>query len=114
MMYPFEVPYREIVADLDSYVDIIFADLASSFLLFPRGKGFLEYESFQKAYEVLKHATGGFSTFEAAQVLEAIKENVLTFVVLQTSARESPVGFIPGMPTVGALGESCYNGEQRF
>jgi len=52
--YPFEVPYPEIEVDVDTFIDAISSTLQSSFLLLPRGPGFVAYLDFQQAYEVLK------------------------------------------------------------
>lgn len=88
--YPFEVPYTEIVTNLEQFVEAIFNDLQSSFLLLPRGANFLSYEKFVAAYEVLKRHTSGFVSFDTAILLAAIKENALALVVLR-----SILGFTP-------------------
>jgi hypothetical protein len=88
--YPFEVPYTEIVAKLASFIETIFGDLQSSFLLVPRGPNFISYTKFQLAYEGLKRHTSGFSKFERTNVLDAIKENPLALIVLR-----SILGFTP-------------------
>jgi hypothetical protein len=48
--YPFEVPYAEIEANVDVFVNAVFDALQSSFLLLPRGPGFVTYQEFQQAY----------------------------------------------------------------
>jgi len=57
--YPFEVSYSEIEADVDVFINTVFDTLQSSFLLLPRGPGFISYPEFQRAYEVLKRHTTG-------------------------------------------------------
>jgi hypothetical protein len=42
MPFPFEVPFDQIEADPDTFVDEVFATLSSDFLTMPRGKGFVE------------------------------------------------------------------------
>jgi hypothetical protein len=81
--YPFKTTYSTIEANPDQYINTVFEALKSSFLVMPRGSGFVAYPEFQQAYEVLKRYTGGFTSFEAAQVLEAIQENGLVFVVMR-------------------------------
>jgi hypothetical protein len=88
--YPFEVPYTEIEAHFDTYIDSVFEALESSFLLLPRGPGFVGYRDFQAAYEVLKRHTAGFTVVEKVNVVDALHENALAFVVLRTV-----LGFTP-------------------
>ncbi len=46
--YPFEVPYADIEADVDTFISTIFSTLQSSFLLLPKGPGFVTYPEFQR------------------------------------------------------------------
>lgn len=87
---PFKVPYSEIEAQADVFIDTIFDALQSSFLVLPRGPGFVTYPNFQQAYEVLKRNTSSFAIFELENVVTALKENALVFVVLRTM-----LGFTP-------------------
>lgn len=43
--YPFEVELPELRANIDQYVDVVFASLESDFLTMPKGQGFVEYPS---------------------------------------------------------------------
>jgi len=88
--YPFEAPYAEIEATVDVFIDAVFHTLQSSFLLLPRGPGFVTYRDFQQAYEVLKRHTAGFSATEPKNVMDALQEQALAFVVLRTV-----LGFTP-------------------
>lgn len=88
--YPFEASYSEIEADVDVFVDAIFGTLQSSFLLLPQGPGFITYAEFQQAYEVLKRHTAGLTTVEPDNVMKALEENALAFIVLR-----SMLGFTP-------------------
>ena len=45
--YPFEAELTELHANLDHYVDIVFASLESDFLIMPKGQGFIEYPTFE-------------------------------------------------------------------
>ena len=88
--FPFEIPYAEIEADVDPFIDVIFDRLQSSFLILPRGPGFITYPEFQQAYEVLKRHTAGFTTVEPGTVMNALQEDALAFIVLRTM-----LGFTP-------------------
>jgi len=88
--YPFEVPYTEVEADADAFIDAVFDTLQSSFLLLPRGPGFVTYPEFQRAYEVLKQHTAGFTAVEPDVVMEALQEDALAFIVLRAM-----LGFTP-------------------
>lgn len=88
--FPFEASPEELEADLDSYVDAIFATLESEFLVVPRGEGFVEYETFEAAYEELKRRTRGFENLVAEQVLKTALASPLVLIVLRTM-----LGFTP-------------------
>jgi hypothetical protein len=60
MPFPFEVPFEQVRANLDDFVDEVFGALQSEFLTLPRGRGFVEYGVFEQGYELLKQATCGF------------------------------------------------------
>ena len=68
MQFPFEVPYSDITAEPDKFVDAIFSCLQSEFLVMPKGTGFVEYPVFERGYEVLKRATQGFQTIDAEKI----------------------------------------------
>jgi hypothetical protein len=88
--YPFEVPYPEIEANFDDFVDAVFDVLESSFLLLPRGPGFVTYQEFQEAYETLKRNTAGYTVVEPKNVMNALNEDALAFIVLRTILGFSP------------------------
>jgi hypothetical protein len=88
--HPFEVPFAEIETSTDIFINAVFEALHSSFLLLPRGPGFVPYADFQQAYEVLKRHTFGFAAFDAEKVMESLKEDALAFVVLRAM-----LGFTP-------------------
>lgn len=60
MPFAFEDTFTRVQANLDVYVDEVFACLESEFLVMPRGPGFVEYSTFASGYEALKRATTGF------------------------------------------------------
>jgi hypothetical protein len=71
-------------------VDVTFADIQSQFLMMPRGQNFIEFPSFQDAYEVLKQETDAFARFNDATVWGALRRNALVFVVVRTILGVSP------------------------
>jgi hypothetical protein len=54
MPFPFEVPYAQVEANLDAFVNEVFGALQSEFLNLPKGQGFIDYSTFSKGYERLK------------------------------------------------------------
>ena len=90
MPFPFEVTFEKLQADLDTYVDAVFACLQSEFLTLPKGPGFVEYPVFERGYEELKKVTGNFRTVTPAIVLDAINRVPVAFVVLRAI-----LGFTP-------------------
>jgi len=56
----------------------------------PRGAGFVEYPVFERGYEALKAATGGFSMFDADKVYPMTVSEPISIVVLR-----SMLGFTP-------------------
>ena len=59
MPSPFEVPFADVQANIDGYVDEVFSSLRSEFMAMPKGEGFIDYPVFEAGYEALKRATGG-------------------------------------------------------
>ena len=90
LKYPFEASYEQVAANFDLFIDAVFESLQSSFLLLPKGPGFVEYRDFQEAYEVLKRHTASFEQIQADTVWEALKEDALSLLVLR-----SILGFTP-------------------
>jgi len=87
---PFEVSLEEILRDPESYVDSVFSCLESEFLVMPRGAGFVEYAVFERGYEALKAATGGFSMFDPGKVYLVTVSEPISIVVLRAM-----LGFTP-------------------
>ena len=90
MPFPFEVPFDQVQADLDIYVNAVFACLQSEFMTLPKGPGFVEYPVFEQGYEELKRATRDFRDAPPETVLEAIYRVPVVFIVLRTI-----LGFTP-------------------
>jgi hypothetical protein len=90
MPFPFEVPFAEVRADLDTYVDAIFSALRSEFLTLPKGDGFVDYPLFEQGYEALKHSTGNFRNLSSQTVIDTVYQTPVAFIVLRTM-----LGFTP-------------------
>jgi hypothetical protein len=88
--YPFEVPYEAVVSDPDRFIDAVFESLQSSFLVLPQGPGFVPYAEFAQAYEILKRHTHSFTRIEPFCVMEAVRDDALSLVVLRTILGFSP------------------------
>jgi hypothetical protein len=83
MPYPFEVPFAEIQANLDGYVDEVFACLTSEFLVMPKGPGFVEFPIFDAGYEALKRATRNFRDVNPDTIVPAVYETPIVLIVLR-------------------------------
>lgn len=90
MKFPFEVSVDKVVAAPESYVDSVFASLASEFLVMPKGNGFLDYRTFASGYEALKKVSAGFSRFKRSSVLSTVLKYPVVFIVLRAI-----LGFTP-------------------
>src|SRR5580704_6485180 len=90
MKFPFEVAYEQILPDMDAYVDTIFACLESEFLTMPKGIGFIDYGTFEQAYEILKRETSSFSDIRVDALTKAVSASPISLIVLR-----SILGFTP-------------------
>lgn len=90
MPSPFEIPFSEVQANIDVYVDEVFASLQSGFMTLPKGPGFIEYYIFESGYEALKRTTGGFRDMAPEPVLRLVWQTPLVLIVLRTM-----LGFTP-------------------
>lgn len=90
MPFPFEVPFDQVKANLDEYVDEVFKSLQSEFMLLPKGPGFIEYAVFEQGYEALKKATGNFRSLSKETVIKTVYDVPISFIVLRTM-----LGFTP-------------------
>lgn len=90
MPHPFEVDNAYLSAHLDEFVDVVFADIQSQFLVLPKGPNFVEYARFQTAYEVLKRETAAFAAFTDKTVWAALREDSMAYLVLRTILGLSP------------------------
>lgn len=90
MPSPFEVPYAEVQANMDLFVDEVFDALQSGFMTLPKGPGFIEYAVFEEGYEALKRETGSFRDLMPDRVLALTRRLPITLIVLRTM-----LGFTP-------------------
>ncbi len=90
MPFPFEVPFEQVAANLDSFVDEVFGALQSEFLNLPKGDGFIDYETFSRGYEELKATTKDFRELLPETIIEAIRRMPIAFIVLRTILGFSP------------------------
>lgn len=90
MHQPFEAEFADIESNIEIYIDAVFASLRSEFLTLPKGRGFIEYPTFEAGYEALKRVTGGFQQLEPEAVFTVVCAIPVAFIVLRTM-----LGFTP-------------------
>ena len=90
MQRPFELDPAELELRLDEMVAVTFGDLQSQFLVLPRGQGFVSFDDFQAAYEVLKRETSAFASLNESAVWAALEKDALTLLVLRAILGLSP------------------------
>jgi hypothetical protein len=83
MPFPFEVDFREIRANLDAYVDEVFACLESELLVMPKGPGFVGFPVFEGGYEALKRATRNFQDVTPDAIAPVVYETPIALIVLR-------------------------------
>jgi len=88
--FPFEADIKEILQDIDQYIDAVFSCLESEFLVMPKGLGFVEYRVFERGYEALKAATSGFDELNLDRVYPITLAEPISIVVLRAM-----LGFTP-------------------
>lgn len=91
MQFPFEVPFAEVQADLDSFVSAIFSCLESEFLTMPKGRGFVDYPTFEAGYEALKRATSSFSNITPGPVLKVAIETPVSLIAIRAMMGLTPL-----------------------
>lgn len=90
MLFPFEVGFDEVQSNLDVYVDAVFGCLESEFLVMPKGKGFVEFTTFEAGYETLKRATRNFQNVTPTTIIPAVFDAPISLIVLRCM-----IGFTP-------------------
>ena len=81
MRFPFEVSFAELQRDPEPYVDAVFGSLESEFMVMPRGKGFVEFSTFDGGYETLKRATESFQVVTPETVTSAVHDAPVVLLV---------------------------------
>lgn len=84
VVFPFELRPDELVVRLDEMVDAVWNTLQSDFMTLPKGAGFLAYERFAAAYEVLRLTTKGFNNFALDTLWAAFQKDPVVFIVIRT------------------------------
>ena len=90
MQFPFEVSFMELQRDPEPYVDAVFGSLESKFMVMPRGKGFVEFRTFDAGYETLKRTTDSFQVVTPETVTAAVNDAPIVLLVLRCM-----LGFTP-------------------
>ena len=97
----FEVPFAQVEADTDTYIDDVFSSLSSEFMTMPMGNGFIDYPVFEQGYEALKRATGDFRQLTSPQLTQCVYEMPISMIVLRTMLGCSPpeLAYVTSMRT---------------
>ena len=88
--FPFEVPVEQLQSRMDELIDAVWESLQSHFLELPKGEGWVPYERFRQAYDVLYRKTEAFNNWATQTVVDAFREDNLVFVVVRTILGFSP------------------------
>ncbi len=86
----FNADYGDPGIDWEPLVNEVFNELTSSFLEMPKGEGFIDYSIFEKGYQALKRHTNAFADTTAGNVLAAVREIPISFVVFRCILGFSP------------------------
>ena len=86
----FDIDYNDPGIAWEPLVDEVFGELTSSFLEMPKGEGFIDYPTFEKGYQTLKRRTDSFAALTAQNVLTAVREIPITFIVFRCILGFSP------------------------
>ena len=86
----FDIDYNDPGITWEPIVDEVFGELTSSFLRMPKGEGFIDYPTFEKGYQALKRRTDSFAALTLENVLAAVREVPITFVVFRCILGCSP------------------------
>lgn len=92
--FPFEASFPEVADRLDYYVEQVFGALKSdprtSFLVLPRGAGYVSYQAFVRGYEALAEATASFRRLDEETVMSAVVRVPMALIVLRAILGLSP------------------------
>jgi len=90
MTHSFEIEENELETHMGELVVTIIESLESYYLTLPKGSGFIPYERFGEAYDVLFSKTEGFGDFSRERIWNAFIADNLVFVVIRTILGLSP------------------------
>ena len=79
----FDTDYDDPGIAWDPLVDEVFAELTSIFLEMPEGADFIDYPTFERGYQALKRRTDSFAALTSVNVLAAVRETPISFIVLR-------------------------------
>ena len=86
----FDVDYDDPDMAWEPLVDEVFGELTSSFLEMPKGEGFIDYPTFEKGYQALKRQTDALAALTPQNVLAAVREVPIAFIVFRCILGFSP------------------------
>ena len=86
----FEINYDDPGIAWEPLVDEVFAELTSIFLEMPEGEDFIDYPTFEKGYQTLKRSTDSFAALTPENVLAAVCETPVSFIVFRCILGFSP------------------------
>lgn len=87
---PYKLAAPDLEDKLDDMVETTFEDLASQFLLLPRGAAFVTFDTFRAGYESLRINTNGFASLSVERVWNAVRVHAASWLVLRTILGVSP------------------------
>jgi len=92
--FPFEASFPEVADRIDYYVEQVFEALTrdplTSFLVLPRGPGYVTYQAFVRGYDALAEATVRFERLDEDEVLRAVIREPMALIVLRAILGLSP------------------------
>lgn len=91
--HSFEATKEQLESNIEQYIDDFISGLQSFFMVMPKGKGFIDFHRFQKAYQVLRSRTNDFKEFSAENAVTAAEQDPLVLVILRTMLGFSPPEF---------------------
>ena len=86
----FDIDYGDPAIVWEPLVNEVFGELTSSFLEMPKGEGFVDYPTFERGYRELKRCTDSFTVLTTENVLNAVQEIPIAFIVFRSILGFSP------------------------
>lgn len=82
-LFPLKSASTKVQSNLDAHVDVVFGCLESEFLVLPKGRGFVEFSTFEAGYEALKRTTSNFAAVTPERVMQVVSEVPISLIVLR-------------------------------